>query len=74
MMRMSLTQIAALYMDPKTASLIFPKTLNFFRWGGWLQAKYTQDGVRKVVHRFPKARSLLLGASLSIPLMSTMGI
>jgi hypothetical protein len=38
-------------MDPNTAAEIFPKTLNLFRAFGWLQAKYSQDGVRRVIDR-----------------------
>jgi hypothetical protein len=54
MLRMSLSQICALYMDPNTAAEIFPKTLNPLSAFGWLQAKYSQVGVRRVIDRIIK--------------------
>jgi hypothetical protein len=49
---MSLTQLIAMYMDPKICELIFPSRFNPFRPGAGLwQAKYPQDGVDEFATR-----------------------
>jgi hypothetical protein len=53
MLRMSLTQLVAMYMDPKICELIFPTGFDIFRPGSklLLQAKYKQDGVHELAKR-----------------------
>lgn len=50
MLRMSLTQLIAVYMDPKTCERIFPSKWDIIRPGAGLwQAKYTQKGIENIM-------------------------